>query len=356
MTEDGHMASVPEKIPVPSKSSIHKAGSTLRNHEASDESTNQALNVLSHWRALHSYPINTFQAYLRDKVKKAGYASPIIAQRLKRLPSIVKKLERFPNMGLETMQDIGGIRVILDSVEEVYQLHETLMKARFPHKALLPPNDYIKEPKPDGYRSLHQVYKYANGRHPELNVLHLELQIRTKLQHSWATAVETLGIVEKSSFKTGEGSDEFKRFFKLSSALFSIDENQPVLAEYRERSRQSLAAELKELESQLQITAKLKGLALTAKQIETNSDKYSGYHLVSLDVKKGKVSLMNFSNSQLEYAELLYTAYEAKTRDNPDVSIVLVSAGNVNEIRKAYPNYFLDTNSFITNLLRLMND
>lgn len=345
-----------EKIDVPSRSAVHRTGSVLRKPDATVEEFREALNTLSQWRFLHSYPINTFQAYLRGKVKQAGYESPIIAQRLKRLPSIIRKLERFKTMGLETMQDIGGIRVILDNINDVYHLHNLLMKSRFPHKAILSPNDYIKEPKPDGYRSLHQVYKYANLKHPELNVLHIELQIRTKLQHSWATAVETLGIVEKSSFKTGEGSEEFKRFFKLSSALFSIVEKQPVLEEYRDMPRNVLISELKALEAELQVTTKLKGLAITAKQIESSSNNFTGYHLMILDAKEGKVSIINFTKNQLASAELLYTAQEAATRDNPNISVVLISAGNVKEIRKAYPNYLLDTNSFIRNLLRLMGD
>lgn len=348
------MSDYSEKLHVPSRNAVHRAGSSLRKTDVTIEEFRKALDTLSQWRFLHSYPINTFQAYLRNKVKQAGYESPIIAQRLKRLPSIIKKLKRFHSMGLETMQDIGGIRVILDNINDVYHLYNILMKSRFPHKAILPPDDYIKEPKHDGYRSLHQVYKYANSKHPELNVLHIELQIRTKLQHSWATAVETLGIVEKSSFKAGEGSEDFKRFFKLSSALFSIAEKQPVLEEYREIPRNVLISELKALEAQLQITTKLKGLAITAKQIEISSNNFTGYHLMILDAKECKVSIINFTKNQLDSAELLYSAQETATKDNPDISVVLISAGNIKEIRKAYPNYLLDTNSFIRNLLRLM--
>ena len=228
-------------IEVPSKSSVHKAGSILRKENATSEELEQALTTLSRWRALHSYPINTFQAYLRLKVKKSDYDDPIIAQRLKRLPSIIQKLKRYPRMGLETMQDIGGLRVILKDVSMVYNLYSSLSKAHFKHIPLLPPNDYIKNPKPDGYRSLHQVYKYVNNNHPELNVLHIEIQIRTSLQHAWATAVETLGIVEKSSFKTGEGDEKFKRFFKLSSALFSMESRMELSSQARSWSSSGLS-------------------------------------------------------------------------------------------------------------------
>lgn len=338
---------------VPSKKDVRKASQVIRSENQNPVEFMEAIELLSYWRSLHSYPINTFQAYLRTKVKKFHY-SAIVAQRLKRMPSITTKLQRFPDMQLDRMQDIGGLRVVLERISDVYNLHKSILESkRFGHQPELPPKDYIEEPKRDGYRSLHQVFKYANKKHPELNGLRVELQIRTKLQHSWATAVETLGIVEKSSFKTGDGSDSFKQFFKLSSALFSIDEARPILEEYRDIHREDLIKQLVLLEEELQIYTKLKGIALSAKHIESTSKKTNGYHLMELDLEKGKISLVPFSEYQLESAESLYKAREQATKDNVNISVVLISAGNVKEIKKAYPNYFLDTNSFIKNLKRI---
>lgn len=328
----------------------------MRDNNASFEDVSNAIEILSAWRSLHSYPINTFQSYLRNKIKKDGYVRALIAQRLKRMPSIGSKLERFKGMGLETMQDIGGIRVILDKVEDVYNLHDSILKSRFEHKAILPPKDYIQEPKPDGYRSLHQVFRYSNRSHPELNVLFVELQIRTRLQHSWATAVETLGIIEKSSFKSGEGKEPFKRFFKLSSALFSMDERQPILAEYKDKTKEELVLELKDLEEKLQISSKLKSIVLTAKKIENTTKNFNGYYLLELDTQKGNTSTVAVPRDQFTFAESLYKSREKDTRTNSNISIVLISVGSVAEIRKAYPNYFLDTNEFVKNLHRLMTE
>lgn len=64
-------------IEVPSKSSVHKAGSILRKENATSEELEQALTTLSRWRALQSYPINTFQAYLRIKVKNQIMTIPL---------------------------------------------------------------------------------------------------------------------------------------------------------------------------------------------------------------------------------------------------------------------------------------
>lgn len=337
---------------IPSKKQVQKAGKILAKNDKSETEYNQAMAVLSQWRSLHGYPINTFQALLRQKTKT--FRSPIIAQRLKRTPSIITKLQRFPNMDLSRMQDIGGLRVILSSIDDVYRLHSSLInnKRKHEHEPLLPPNDYIKEPKADGYRSLHQVFKYHSKSNIELNGLQIELQIRTRLQHSWATAVETLGIIEKSSFKTGQGSDDFKTFFKLASALFSHHEKQPILTEYQDISMAGVVKALNELQERLQIFAKLQGLIITAKHIETAQNKTDEYHLMELDLsnQSPKVNLIAFSKSQLDLAESFYKMREIDTANNPNIELVLISAGNLKEIKKAYPNYFLDTQDFIKNL------
>lgn len=346
-------------IDVPSRKQVQKAGKLLAKADSTTADFERGMTILSQWRSLHSYPINTFQATLRSKVKRLGFKSPIIAQRLKRTPSIIRKLQRFPNMDLSRMQDIGGIRIVLGNIKDVYRLHNDILtsKRRFEHEAVLPPYDYIKQPKEDGYRSLHQVFKYKSQHHPELDGLFIELQIRTKLQHSWATAVETLGMIEKSSFKTGEGADEFKRFFKLASGLFAHHEKQPTTDEIAGMSMADMASELMVLEQQLQIYAKLTGLIVTGKHIENSSNKSNEYHLMELDTSKDSptVSLIPFTKSQLELAESLYRVREIETKDSPNIEVVLISAGNLKDIKKAYPNYFLDTQDFIKNLKNICN-
>ncbi len=357
------------KIEVPSKKAIRKIGETFRAlaNENTDATVSEidrqiAFNTLSKWRQLHSYPINTFQAYFRSLVKK-HFPSAIVAQRLKRIPSIIRKLERFPHMNLDRMQDICGFRIILKNLEDVYKLYEKFEKSkRFKHELVLPPKDYIENPKEDGYRSLHQVFKYTSKYFPELNDLRIELQIRTQLQHLWATAVETLGIVEKSSFKTGEGSDKFKRFFKLSSELFALEDKNKLgnrkytLDEFPENMHIALnIQELNALEEELQISQKLNGLALSAKRIETNSANSDAYHVLELNLSTNKISIVAFSKNQLENAETFYKAKEEKEASNPNISIVLISAGNLKEIKRAYPNYFLDTRKFISQLQKIKN-
>src|SRR5438270_828907 len=98
------------KVPSYSKATINKAGDSL----ADNEKHESALSILSEWRACHAYPINTFQKTLRDRISKLKLKeNTIVAQRLKRMPTIIDKLRRYPNMKLSQMQDIGGLRAVV---------------------------------------------------------------------------------------------------------------------------------------------------------------------------------------------------------------------------------------------------
>lgn len=342
----GYMAS----FSLPSRNQVNRAGKTLRQENAEYQERDRAIDILSHWRSAHSQPIRTFRTWLDKTLARHEKRPYIIAQRLKRLPSIVQKLQRYPQMGLERMQDIGGLRVILKSNTELEWLYNAMRKSGIGHEPVLPPDDYIASPKPDGYRSLHQVYKYASRTHPELNGLCVEIQLRTRLQHSWATAVETLGLLEKASFKTGEGSEHYREFFRLSSALHSIEEKKPVLEDYAFIPKAELVEKFLAIEAELAIFKRLEGAALSAKHIETSDRNATGYHLMVLDTKNNRLELMAYEESKLEFAERAYRDFEKEYRDDPTRSVVLISAGDVKEIRKAYPNYFLDTRDFIKKL------
>jgi len=125
-------------------------------------------------------------------------------------------------MKLTTMQDIGGVRAILDSVKDVYMLaEEYLNSSRFSHE-LVDQKDYIKNPRSeDGYRSVHLIYKYKYQRAAAYNGLRIEMQIRTKLQHIWATAVESMGTFLGQALKSRLGDQKWLDFFAITSSAFA---------------------------------------------------------------------------------------------------------------------------------------
>src|SRR5262245_59062795 len=105
------------QVPKESKTKINQAGKILARGAIFSDEYETALFLAIRWRTCIAYPINTFQASLRTKLKGCT-GEPLVEQRLKRMPTIVDKLSRFPHMQLTTMQDIAGLRAILDNVKD----------------------------------------------------------------------------------------------------------------------------------------------------------------------------------------------------------------------------------------------
>lgn len=342
---------------VVSKSQVDKAGKILRDANASGQERQAAIATVASWRKLHATPLIGINMLMRRVLAKKSYKDAIIAQRLKRMPSIVEKLFRYPQMGASRMQDIGGVRIIVDSIQDVRDLNESLYDLkRSRHQLQEPAKDYIANPKADGYRSLHRVFRYV-GTNKLFHGLHIELQIRTRLQHAWATAVETLGLIEGTSFKTGYGDKSFKRFFRLASALFSLDEGQPLVEACRNYSAQELVREFNWLDNELQATARLDNLTVTTPRLE-KLDGAMEYDFVVLWLKKlsstkARLFWQGFRKDNDFMAESLYKQLEQESANDPSVSVVLVSTRSVLELKKAYPNYYLDASLFLENIRRV---
>lgn len=330
---------------IPSKGSVKRAGDILRSTSEDSPAYIDALNVLSSWRSLYADPLNAFNALLRKKCTKLGIKDKaIVARRLKRAPSIIAKLRRFSDMNLSRMQDIGGLRVIVPTIGDVYRLHSLLLTPRMKTR-ILTCHDYIKNPKEDGYRSLHQVCRYQSKSKFELSKLNLsvEIQIRTQIQHAWATAVEALGVIEKSSFKTGEGEEGVRRFFVLSSALLSVLEGQPVIAELRNVPPKQIVEELEDLQERFHIFLKLRGV-VSVKKVNV---KNAACFVMELDAENRRLKLWGFPYSEMNAAERFYKYLEIEYRSNESMEVVLVSVDSLKKVQRAYPNYFLDCNDFI---------
>ena len=214
-------------VPTESKTSINKAGKVLIDKASTAADLDWARDLAERWRASHAYPINTFQATLRTKIRNLP-GDIIVAQRLKRMPTIIDKLKRYPAMQLTTMQDIGGLRAVLPSVPDAINLAgEYRRNTHFAHE-LVDEKDYVQAPRnEDGYRSIHLIYKYKNIRNPNHDGLRLELQIRSRLQHTWATAVETMGTFLGQALKSRQGDREWIDFFAIVSSAFAYREKRP---------------------------------------------------------------------------------------------------------------------------------
>lgn len=331
-----------------SRKEITKAGVLLLTSNFENEK-NIALNKINDWRTNHVEPLKVMKRRLVRLINNNSISPILISQRLKRLTSIENKLILNPKMGLGGMQDVGGYRAVLKDVKDLNRL-KTLLENTSNYHRFEKNNDYVNTPKNSGYRSIHYIYKYSS-KIIEYDQLRVELQIRTKLQHNWATAVETAGLITKTSLKSSQGPDEWLYFFKVVSSLFAFKEKLPVLEEFKKKSMEDLMVECYNLCNKLNVIVTLKALGVTTEHLE--KQKFPGdYYLIFIDIEKRVVSLNVFNKSTLDQATQRYLEIE-KEIDDSKSAVVLVSATSFKDLKKAYPSYFLDTTEFLNALEKI---
>lgn len=333
--------------PAFSRKAIQRAGETLISGTFNLEEFSKAFEILTNWRACHGYPVNTFNVTLRDKLDRLT-SDYLVAQRLKRWPSILAKLKRFPGMSLARMQDIGGLRAVVDSVSCAERVRESYRKSKFAHE-LVADTDYIASPKDSGYRGFHMVYKYKGSHSQDYDGLQLELQIRTRVQHAWATAVETAGTFLNQSLKSSEGPDRWLDFFSLVSAGFALREQCPVGERWRHLSEPRIQEKIRAQVDDIGIVEKLSTFRKALNSI-TNNNHRGTYYLIVLDPAEQTVSVAAYSKQRLDEANADYSRYEKGLEKESARQVVLVSASSLDQLRRAYPNYFLDTQEFLNML------
>jgi putative GTP pyrophosphokinase len=327
-----------------SKREVNKAGEILVDPSVCAEEREWAASVLSNWRSSHSYPINTFQATLRQKLKSID-PDALISQRLKRIPSIIEKLRRYPTMKLARMQDIGGLRAVVRSLRQVGHLYGSYKSSRFKH-VLLNEKDYVDSPKESGYRSIHLVYRYRKDSPAQFNGLIVELQIRTRLQHAWATAVETMGTFLQYSLKSSEGPEEWLEFFALTSSAFAHLEQCNPVPGYASMSPAATYEAVSGTSAKLQVVEKLSAFRVAVERIVSDRRRGS-YYLLILDPIEKTVRFKTYSLDRLAQANEDYLREEQQIVVGAQKQVVLVAADSVEALKRAYPSFFLDTHEFL---------
>lgn len=323
---------------------VNAAGKALGKMEfpvTTDEGT-EALNVINNWRSSHAYPLNTFQITLRNRARRIE-RNVIIAQREKRLDSIHRKLVAKSTMRMTQMQDIAGCRAVFSKLSDVYKLVELYKGTKLDHK-FRNDKDYISDPKPDGYRSYHLVYEYVgSGPGVPYTGLRVEVQVRTQIQHAWATAVEAVGIFTRQALKSNQGDADWLRFFSLMGTAISAIEGTPCVPGTPVK-KDELIAELRRLTDVLRARDMLRAYNTTLDTLGSAKD--AKYFLVELDPDKGQVTVRRFKAKESAEANRQYTALESQIPDDSRRQVVLVSVTDITALKRAYPNYFLDTALF----------
>jgi hypothetical protein len=301
------------------------------------------------WRKSHIGPMKTVRMELAGKVRKSKFDAPTAA-RLKRMVSIRGKLTK-GTVRLHDMQDVAGCRVILADMKQVNELGDLYRTGQCKHR-LVKVYDYIEKPKSDGYRCLHLIFKPECP--PEKQGYRgqqVEMQIRTQLQHAWATSVEAVGLYLGEDLKGGSGSKDWLRFFELMSTELAVEEGLAIVPTTPAcpKERQT---ELLKIGKQVNALATLDAINKAVKYTEDPKHEDAEFFLIQYDQTNTTVTVKRYS----EYATVSdqYFKAEALERDEKDMKTVLVAADAIEELKAAYPNYFLDVNAFLERVTRVL--
>ena len=339
-------------VPQFSRSRVDRAGQILVSTTPDVVDLEAALTVINNWRSSHSFPLNTFQTTLRTKARTVDNAA-LVAQRIKRLSSIEHKLRRFSGLRLSQVQDIGGCRAVVATVADVHGLHQIYRNSRLKHR-LVREDDYIRSPRTSGYRGIHLVYRYRSDRKKTYQDLLIEVQLRSQLQHAWATAVETVGTLVRSALKSSIGDREWLGFFSLMGSAIASRERSPQVPG-TPSNRDVLRRELKAHIRRLDVEKRLRQYGEVLNAVEHPSVAKAQYFLLELRPLEGQLMVSGFNASALDRATTEYLRIERSLQRFPGAEAVLVSVESLAALRKAYPNYFLDTNRFITAMHEAVN-
>lgn len=153
-----------------------------------------------------------------------------IKTRLKSPESIFEKLQR-RNLPLtlsaieDNLNDIAGVRVICSFPEDIYSLADALL--RQDDITLIERKDYIQNPKPNGYRSLHLIVEVPIFLRNETRRMRVEVQLRTIAMDFWASLEHKLRY--KKGLENSEDYQEISRQLKncaeMSAMLDRLMEN-----------------------------------------------------------------------------------------------------------------------------------
>lgn len=337
------------------KEQVNKAGKALASGNLESVATHiWALEVLNNWRAIHGYPLNNFQNRLR--VCAQGVCPDVlVAQRIKRVTSIIRKLNEIKGMVVGRMQDIAGCRAIVQDTNQIYKLYndfyyfdkETNSGGYGAHKQI-GVDDYIETPKVrDGYRSLHLKYEYQSKKNSIHNGLKVEIQLRTRLQHAWATAVETVQTFTGETIKGGRIKNDWGSFFRLVSSAFALMELTNPVDVNKDHNVDYLRQEIKNYMDKLRVENVLHTYGETIRiTVGDNSISPVAYWLLSLYPKTGELAIVGFEKG--EFNSAMKTLVDEER--NIDTNTVLVGANSLKDLRKSYPNYYLDTTYFMESI------
>lgn len=189
------------------------------------------------WIHKQSLPLRTLMAYYRcammeietkfnvlnEEFSLQHDRNPIasVKSRLKSIESITEKLQR-KNLPItcdaveKNINDVAGIRVVCTFIDDVYLLADAFLSQD--DITLIEIKDYIKNPKPGGYRSLHLIVEVPIFLAEEKKLMRAEIQLRTIAMDFWASLEHQLSY-KKDIANADEVQKELQQCAEVNAEL-----------------------------------------------------------------------------------------------------------------------------------------
>jgi len=165
-------------------------------------------------------------AEVKEKLREGGLENATVYGREKRPYSIWRKMERL-HVGFEALADIVAFRVLVNNIEECYQALGIIHGAYRAVPELF--DDYISNPKPNGYRSLHTTVIGPEKRR-------IEIQIRTQEMHE----INEMGVAAHWAYKQQAGATKEGEQYRWLRQLLEILEKSDQPEEFLEHTKLEL--------------------------------------------------------------------------------------------------------------------
>lgn len=312
-----------QAIKTQTKGDIERLGDLIRSQRKNlDENT---LNLLQTYRISHKDALSDVFNILCHCSKQIRNDA-IVTYRIKRIESIIGKLDRYPKMQFDRMWDIAGCRCILKSDSDVYRLYEKLKTKLYIRKV----KDYIKEAQPEGYRSLHLFVSKTIS-----DDKIIEVQLRNQNHHNWATLVEITDFLFDERLKECESNSELLRFHFLLSQKNILSEKEKCEI-FKIIKKYNYLEKLSSVFTRNYLSVRKQWMNIEGKINQT---------FFLIEAKKDEPpkidSFYSFTEAEAEYFNRF------KISSNSNIVLTNIQKASYKQVSIAYSNYILTVHQFI---------
>jgi hypothetical protein len=317
---------------------VRSAGKRIAAAATIFDTSSADVEIVDEWRKAHLTPLSSVAMWLRKPSIDATGLAP--AQRLKRRSTVLDKLIQGRSSDASTMHDLGGCRLIFPNVQALQDFRNYLeTKTRAAHRLQHHRDkyDYIATPKETGYRGVHYVYGYepSSVSNESLKGLKIEVQLRTDVQHAWATSVEIADLVLGARTKFEDGSGLYGEFFRAASELLAR-RHEGMTSCLPELSDRELLEAFNEEERKHSLLDRLDRL-----REQGDLSKFKEHTVLAFQTD-GTLEIFGYTKG------IRAVEKERELLDNPNCAhVVYVRASTPSAIKNSYRNYLTNPTDFV---------